>query len=83
MEPREANKLPVPALDRIKMVEKELRNIKPQLAQSLRSGNLSEAVEAIDKVVLADIPYSDLKALRLAREILFQRRRTRGGKSGN
>ena len=42
MEPREANKLPVPSLDRIKMVEKELRNIKPQLAQSLRSGNLSE-----------------------------------------
>ena len=81
MEPREADKLPVPSLDRIKMVEKELRNIKPQLAQSLRRGNLSEVVEAVDRVVLAAIPHSDLKVLRLARKLLFQRRRARG-KSG-
>ena len=81
MEPREADRLPVPSLERIKMAEKKLRNIKPQLAQSLRSGHLSEAVKEIDKVVLAGVPDSDLKALRLAREVLFQRRRKRG-KSG-
>ena len=78
MEPREADKLPVPSLDRVKMVESKLRNIKPQLARFLRSGNLSEAVEALDDVILADIPHGDLKALRLAREKLFQRRKARG-----
>ena len=81
MEPREADRLPVPSLERIKMAEKKLRNIKPQLAQSLRRGDLSEAVKEIDKIVLAGVPDSDLKALRLAREVLFQRRRKRG-KSG-
>ena len=81
MEPREADRLPVPSLERVKMADEQLRNIKPQLAQSLRSGNLNEAVTAVDKIVLAGISDSDLKVLRLAREMLFQRRRTRG-KSG-
>ena len=81
MEPREADRLPVPSLEHVKMVDKLLRNIKPQLAQFLRSGNLNEAVRAVDKVVLAGIPDGDLNVLRLAREMLFQRRRTRG-KSG-
>lgn len=81
MEPREADNLPVPSLERIKTVERELRNIKPQLAQSLRSANLNEAVTAVDKIVLAGVPDRELKMLKLAREVLFQRRRTRG-KSG-
>jgi hypothetical protein len=81
MEPREADKLPVPSLALVKQVEQELRNLKPQLAQSLRNGDLRSAVEAVDRILLADIPENDLKALRLAREMLFQRRRTRG-KSG-
>ena len=78
MEPREADRLPVPSLERVKKVDTRLRNIKPQLAQSLRSGNLKEAVSKVDEVVLAGVSDSDLKILRLAREILFQRRRTRG-----
>ena len=83
MEPREADRLPVPSLERVKMVDRQLRNIKPQLAQSLRSGNLDEAVRKVDKVVLAGISDSDLKVLRLAREMLFQRRRTRGRSAKN
>lgn len=78
MEPREADKLPLPALDRVRTMEKELRLIKPKIARHLRSGSVSDAVEAVDKVVLRRVPESDLKSLRLAREILFQRRRTRG-----
>ena len=81
MEPREADQLPVPSFERVKLVDKRLRNVRPQLAQSLRGGNLKETVTRVDEVVLEDISDSDLKVLRLAREILFQRRRTRG-KSG-
>lgn len=81
MEPREADRLPVPSLERIRVIEKQLKDIKPQLAQSLRTSNLNEAVRKVDKVVLTGISDSDLKDLRLARELLFQRRRTRG-KSG-
>ena len=83
MEPREADRLPVPSLDRIKMSNNALRAIKPQLAQALRSGKLVEAIEAVDSIVLRDIQDSDMKALRLAREILFQRRRARGRNGKN
>ncbi len=81
MEPREADKLPLPSIEKVKRVEAELRNLKPQLAQALRQGNLAAAVEKIDSILLADVPEADLKALRVAREILFERRRVRG-KSG-
>ena len=81
MEPREADRLPVPSLECIKIVDKKLRNIKPQLAHSLRSGKLSEAIKAVDGVVLEGVSESDLKTLRMAREVLFQRRSARG-KSG-
>ena len=81
MEPREADDLPVPSLERIRAVERELRCIKPQLAPSLRSVNFNEAVTAVDKIVLVGVPDRELKILNLAREMLFQRRKTRG-KSG-
>ena len=81
MEPREADNLPVPSLERIRTVEKELRCIRPQLAQSLRHADLNEAVTAVDKIVLAGVPDRELKTLKLAREMLFQRRKMRG-KSG-
>ena len=81
MEPREADRLPVPSLERIKKVEKQLRNIKPQLAQCLRSGKLNDAVKAVDEIILPGVEDSDLKVLRMARGMLFQRRRARG-KSG-
>ena len=81
MEPREADKLPLPSLAKIQAVEKELRNIKPQLSQALRQGNVAAAVAKVDAILLSEVPKDDLKALRMAREILFERRRTRG-KSG-
>jgi adenine-specific DNA-methyltransferase len=81
MEPREADKLPLPSLPKVKAVEDDLRAIRPQLAQALRQGDVAAAVEKVDAILLADVPKDDLTALRIAREILFERRRTRG-KSG-
>jgi adenine-specific DNA-methyltransferase len=81
MEPREADKLPLPSIEKVNEVAIELRSVKPQLAQAFRQGNLSAAVEKVDSILLADVPEDDLKALRVAREMLFERRRARG-KSG-
>ena len=81
MEPREANNLPLPSLQKIKEVERELRTVKPQLAKALRQGDLESAVQKVDSILLADVPKSDLKALTVAREMLFERRRARA-KSG-
>lgn len=81
MEPREADKLPLPSLEKVKAVESELRTVKPQLAKALRQGDLASAVEKVDSIILADVPKADLKALIVAREMLFERRRARG-KSG-
>lgn len=78
MEPREADNLPLPSLQRIRDSEQKLRSIKPQLASALRKGDVAAAVEAVDRIILADVPETDLKALRIARELLFQRRRARG-----
>jgi hypothetical protein len=83
MEPREADKLPVPSLDRIRVADEALRAIKSQLVQALRNGNLTDAVEAVDQIVLSDIQDGDLRALRQARESLFQRRRARGRRGQN
>lgn len=77
MEPREADKLPIPSLDRVRRAEDALKTLKPQLSRALRSGNLADAVAAVDKVVLQDVDDDALKALRLAREVLFQRRQAR------
>ncbi|MFC7706214.1 N-6 DNA methylase [Plastorhodobacter daqingensis] len=78
MEPREADNLPLPSLARIRASEQQLRNARPQLASALRRGDVASAVETVDRIILADVPEDDLKALRLAREMLFQRRRARG-----
>ena len=83
MEPREADLLPVPSLDRISSVEANLRAMKPQLAKHLRQGDLEGAVNSVDSILLADVSDSDLRALRAAREVLFQRRRARGKNGEN
>lgn len=77
MEPREADKLPLPSLAKVQEVEAALRNVKPHLATALRQGNLAVAVEKVDSIILADVPKADLEALRVAREMLFERRRAR------
>lgn len=78
MEPREADKLPVPSLPLVKEVRGELEAMKPQLATALRNGDIASAVEKIDQIVLSGVKQNDLALLRLARDLLFQRRRSRG-----
>ena len=78
MEPREADNLPLPSRERILASELELRAIRPQLARALLRGDVASAVEAVDQIILTDVSEADLNALRLAREMLFKRRRARG-----
>ena len=80
-EPREADLLPVPSLETVKAVAKELRLIRPQVGGALRSGNLARACQLVDQVILEEhlrLPVSDIAALRNARDLLFQRRALRG-----
>lgn len=78
LEPREADKLPVPSLPFLQSVADRLKNMKPQLAQALRNNEVSEAVEAVDSIILSGISDTALETLREAREALFERRRARG-----
>ena len=77
MEPREADRLPVPSLERVKRSEGALKALKPQLARALRGGKVAAAVAAVEEVVLRDVDETHMKALGLARDMLFQRRRAR------
>ena len=83
MEPREADKLPMPSFDRLRHAEGALKALKPQLALALRCGDLAGAVAAIDKVVLQGVDDGALKAIRLGREMLLQRRQARARSVGN
>lgn len=78
MEPREADLMPVPSLCSIRKAADKLRAIRPQLTKHLRHGDLDSAVQTVDAILLADVSKNDLKALRTARDMLFQRRRARG-----
>jgi adenine-specific DNA-methyltransferase len=83
IEPKEADRLPVPSLVVIKAAEAELRNLRPQLGKYLRGGNLLSAVHAVDKILRAHmkIHMKDLAHVRSARSTLFQRRVSRSKSS--
>lgn len=79
-EPKEADMLPVPAPETIRAVEKDLQLLRPQLDGSLRSGNLTSAMAAVDEVILSGhlgLSDADIMELRQARELFFNRRMTR------
>lgn len=78
MEPREADQLPVPSIELIESVKDELKPLKTVIASQLRRGDLTSIVEKVDRILFPDVAKCDLEALRMARELLFQRRRTRG-----
>jgi hypothetical protein len=52
LEPKEADRLPMPSPELVKQCAAELRSLRPQLAVALRSGRLLDAVEMVDRVVL-------------------------------
>lgn len=80
LEPREASLLPVPSHARLAEVPDGLRSIRPQVGTMLRSGRLLDAVDLVDNVLLVDaggMARADVRALRDARNQLFERRQAR------
>lgn len=80
LEPREADKLPVPSIEQIEARANDLRAAAPQLNSALRNNKLEEACKIVDPILFPDVAPEDWELLRMAREMLFQRRRTRGGR---
>ena len=76
IEPKEADRLPVPSRSTIEATERKLRTLRPQLAKGLRQGKLLEVVEEVDRVLRVHLKLSraNLDLLRAARRTLFNRR---------
>lgn len=80
LEPREADRWPMPSADLVDSTADDLRALRPQLLAHLRRGDVIEAARHVDHVLLraAGLRTSDLTALRAGRELLFHRRAARG-----
>lgn len=81
IEPREADRLPVPRPELVARVRDRLDDIKPIVGEHLRAGNTSAATEIVDQVVLSEtlgIASTDLAAVRSSRVRLAGRRAGRG-----
>ncbi|HEY8698339.1 MAG TPA: N-6 DNA methylase [Rhizomicrobium sp.] len=80
LEPREADKLPLPAKALVDKCKDELRAVAPQLSPALRQGNLLAATDMVDEVLLVrglGVSKEDIRYLRTARASLFDRRQAR------
>lgn len=80
VEPKEADRLPVPSPETVKSCEKDLRSLRPQLTRHLRNNQLLEAVRMVDRVLLLrslKVSSADIELLRVGRAHLFDRRATR------
>lgn len=83
VEPKEADLLPVPSPDVLLRAGPSLRALRPQLAKHLRSADLTSAVALVDRVLLLEhlrLKRAEIQELGTAREALFRRRLTRGGR---
>lgn len=81
LEPREADRLPVPTPDVVAAAREPLTALRPQLASKLRYGRLVEAAKLVDDVLLVGelgVPRADAKALREQYVELAARRSARG-----
>lgn len=81
LEPKEADKLPVPSKTVLEAARDELQSLTSQVFTILRGDGLPRAIEIVDKVILSGVmklPKTDILALRAARETLLQRRMSRG-----
>ncbi len=83
LEPKEADRLPLPSPELAREAAQRLRNIRPQLASFLRSGKIEGAVRIVDRALLVEtlgLRYSEIRLLREARDSLFERRIARASK---
>src|SRR5690606_30724937 len=81
IEPREADRLPVPSPELVASEREHLAAIRPQLASSLRYGRLQEAAKLLDNALLVGalgMKRSEVKALREAHAEMWARRTARG-----
>ena len=82
LEPREADRLPVPSRELLAAAQAELRALRPQLAKGLRQRRLLDVVAEVDRVLRPHLKLTaaDRVQLRRARAALFRRRvsRSRG-----
>jgi hypothetical protein len=80
LEPRDADRIPVPSLAVIQASESALDALRPQVAYALDRGDLARAVSLVDGVLWEKNQMTPklLETLRQAREALFQRRHSRG-----
>ncbi len=81
IEPREADRLPIPSLNTVKEIADNLDAIRPQIGLALRRNDLAKAVSLIDRVVLVKhlkISEPLINKIRQARAALFSRRTARG-----
>lgn len=85
IEPREADRLPMPSPALVEATKTGLAKIRPKMGRLLRSGRLTDAARLVDDLVLVGelgMSGSDLRALREAHGELTARRVARGGKVG-
>ena len=81
LEPREADRLPVPPAALVEAAAERLTNIRPQVAGLLRGGKLIEASKLVDDVLLVGelgMSRKDVRVLRDAHADLTARRVARG-----
>lgn len=81
LEPKEADKLPVPSFQVTEATAKELRALRPQVGLALRRGELAKAITLVDHIILTGelgLTHTEVQSLREARELLFSRRIARG-----
>lgn len=81
LEPREADRLPVPSPEVVASATDKLVALRPQLATQLRYGRLVEAAKLMDDLLLVGelgMSRSDVRALREAYAELSSRRTSRG-----
>jgi len=81
IEPREADRLPVPRPEVVAAASEKLLAVQPQMASRLRYGRLVEAAQIVDEVLLIGelgVSRSDVKALRDTYAELSARRSARG-----
>lgn len=83
VEPREADRLPMPSPQVVEAAKEKLALIRPQMGRFLRSGRLTDAARLVDDLLLVGelgITRSAVKALRDDHADLTARRVSRGGK---
>lgn len=84
LEPREADRLPVPSVALVEAAAEGLRGIRLEVSAALMGGNLQKAVHLVDQVLLVEqlgLAQRQIDTIWRGREALFRRRALRASKS--